>query len=297
VRWLRPGGSILDFGSGPCDKTAVLAALGYRCFACDDLKDDWHLLGENRERIQSFARNARVEFIMTESLDRLPFNTHEFDMLMMHHVLEHLHDSPRDLVSKLLNFVKPEGLLYVTVPNAVNLHKRLRVVFGKTNLPPFECYYWYPGRWRGHVREYDRSDLVRFCEFLGLEILQLRGVHHALHAIPHHLKLPWVFATALVQGGRDTWSLVARKPPDWRPLSLSADEMKGLMERYTTYRYEGVALPGEQRSTDDCLVSMGEANTAQYRSRIALAFRSKERHSRVSPRLRFAVRALASVGG
>ena len=34
--------------------------------------------------------------------------------------------------------VKPGGYLYVTVPNLVDIRKRIAVVFGKTNLGPFE---------------------------------------------------------------------------------------------------------------------------------------------------------------
>src|SRR4030042_560440 len=58
------------------------------------------------------------------------FEKSSFDMLMMHDVLEHLHDSPRDLLNDLLELVKPEGYLFITVPNAVNIKKRISVLFG-----------------------------------------------------------------------------------------------------------------------------------------------------------------------
>ena len=70
-------------------------------------------------------------------------------MVMLNHVVEHLHDFPRDLLNDLLTLVKPSGLLFITVPNAGNVRKRLDLLRGKTNLPPYEGYYWYPGRWRG----------------------------------------------------------------------------------------------------------------------------------------------------
>ncbi|HZK78892.1 MAG TPA: hypothetical protein VFC35_08285, partial [Gemmatimonadaceae bacterium] len=31
VKYLEPGSSILDFGCGPCDKTAILQELGFKC--------------------------------------------------------------------------------------------------------------------------------------------------------------------------------------------------------------------------------------------------------------------------
>ena len=59
---LPPGGRILDFGSGPCDKTAVLSLLGYCCAASDDLGDDWHAAPGHQEKIQAFAAGAGVDF-------------------------------------------------------------------------------------------------------------------------------------------------------------------------------------------------------------------------------------------
>jgi hypothetical protein len=45
IRLLPSGARILDFGAGPCDSTAVLARMGFRCTSVDDLQDEWHGLG------------------------------------------------------------------------------------------------------------------------------------------------------------------------------------------------------------------------------------------------------------
>ena len=55
IKNLRPGASILDFGSGPCDKTGLLKLMGFNCTACDDLQDEWHTEETNREKILNFA--------------------------------------------------------------------------------------------------------------------------------------------------------------------------------------------------------------------------------------------------
>src|ERR1700730_7018142 len=68
-RYLPAGSSVLDFGAGPADKTAVLAALGYACTAMDDLNDEWHVRGNARQMILDFAADMGVEFI---PLDRKP---------------------------------------------------------------------------------------------------------------------------------------------------------------------------------------------------------------------------------
>ena len=72
----------------------------------------------------------------------MPFSHELFDMVMMHDVLEHIHDTPRELLNDLLELLKPQGLLFVTVPNQVNIKKRIKVVMGRTNLTAFETFYW-----------------------------------------------------------------------------------------------------------------------------------------------------------
>jgi SAM-dependent methyltransferase len=216
ARLLAPPAKILDFGSGPCDKTAVLQYLGYRCTAVDDLADDWHLAGDNRARILAFAERCGIDFALAAGA-LPPFAPNGFDMVMLHDVLEHLHDSPRELLNDLIECVRPNGYLFVTVPNAVNLRKRLDVLRGRTNLPPFPSYYWYPGPWRGHIREYVERDLRELVGYLGLEPVELCGCHHMLRRLPPLWRGLYPLLARPFPGLCDTWSLVARKPVDWRP--------------------------------------------------------------------------------
>lgn len=227
ARHLPPGSRLLDFGAGAADKTAVLATLGYRCTAVDDLADEWHRRGSARERILSFAAEAGIDY--RTSMDDLgPGAT--FDMVMLHDVLEEMHDSPRYLLNDLLTRVRDGGYLFVTVPNHVNLRKRIAVLFGRTNNPSYEVYYWYPGtRWRGPVREYTRGDCVALADALGVEIVELTGAHHMLGQLPPKLRRPYTALSRLTPGTRDTWSLVARKPPGWTPRpDLDDDEFRRL---------------------------------------------------------------------
>ena len=215
-KWLPDGGRILDFGAGPCDKTAIVQYLGYQCTAYDDLADHWHLLPGNREKIVKFAEDAGIDFRVIQDRS-LPFEENSFDMVMAHAVLDHLHDSPRELLNRLTEFIKPGGYLFITLPNAVNIRKRLDVLRGRTNMPPYASYYWYPGHWRGHVREYVRDDLQQLAGFLKLEIVDLRGCHHMVRRVPRLARPFYLATTALFDGWRDSWTLVARKPHGWAP--------------------------------------------------------------------------------
>ncbi|WP_253662705.1 class I SAM-dependent methyltransferase [Williamsia maris] len=224
---LAPPARLLDFGAGPADRTAVLAELGYRCTAMDDLGDEWHSRGRAREKILAFADEVGVDYVVLDS-HTVPA-TGEFDMVMLHDVLEHLHDSPRDLLSELVSRLAPDGLLYVTVPNHVNLRKRLAVLRGKTSHPMFEMYYWYPGSWRGHVREYTHGDLVALAGALGLDVVEIRGVHHMLQNVPPRMRPAYRAISSLFPGVRDSWSMLARKPRGWQARTeLSDDELRSV---------------------------------------------------------------------
>lgn len=213
LRYLSPGNKILDFGSGPCDRTAILQTLGFKCSAYDDLQDPWHKIEGNREAIFAFTKEFGIDFRLASN-DTLPFGKQYFDMLMMHDVLEHLHDSPRNLLNDLLELVKPKGFFFATVPNAVNIRKRIYVLFGKTNLARFDSYYWHPNPWRGHIREYVRDDLVKLCKYLNLEIIELRACHHMLEKVPSITRPVYLAMTKLFTGWRDSWLLVAKKRPN-----------------------------------------------------------------------------------
>ncbi len=209
ARYLSPGAAILDFGSGPCDKTSLLSTMGYNCSACDDLRDNWHQEGTNREKIIEFAKNSGVKFFPVES--GIPdFSAGTFDMVMLHDVIEHLHESPESLLTALIKVLKPGGYLFMTVPNAVNLRKRIAVLLGNTNLPPFREYYNYPGTWRGHIREYVKGDLKLLEELLGLKELELRGCDHLLEKVPDKLRQPYVKFTNIFDGLKDSLMLVAQ---------------------------------------------------------------------------------------
>jgi len=236
--YIPPGSKILDFGCGPCDKTAILQGLGYKCSAFDDLEDDWHKLPGNREKIMSFASDCGIDFKLADGRP-FPFEKESFDLVMLNDVLEHLHDSPRDILNDLVQLAKPEGLVLITVPNAVNIRKRLDVVFGRTNLPRFDGFYWYPGNWRGHVREYVKGDLARLSEFLDLEILELRGCDHMLEKLPRRIVPAYLLTTTLFQGWKDSWIMVSRKKPGWTPRKrLSREELEHVLGKGTSYEYD-----------------------------------------------------------
>jgi len=172
-----------------------------------------HRDGDNHERITRFADACNIDF--TETFQ--PAGDEGFDIVMMNDVLEHIHDSPRDLMNDLVSMLAPEGLLFLTVPNLANLRKRLDLLRGRTNLPRFDLFYWYQGPWRGPIREYVRPDLEKLVEHLGLEMVQLSTAHHMLKNLPAKLEIPYKIITRIAPDLADTWLLLAKRPASWNP--------------------------------------------------------------------------------
>lgn len=242
LRLLHVGARILDFGAGPCDKTAILQTLGFECFAYDDLQDEWHKVEGNREKIINFARDFGITYEVALH-DKLPFQKNTFDMIMMHDILEHLHDSPRVLLNDLLELAKPDGYLFITVPSLVNIRKRIHVLFGRTNLPQFRGYYWYPGKWRGHIREYTKTDLELLSEYLSLEIIELRGCHHMLSKLPKLVRPIYLCVTGVFNGWRDSWLLVGKKKTGWKSSKhLPKSKLAEILRISSSYQYKGEEL-------------------------------------------------------
>lgn len=234
MRHLPNGGKILDFGCGPMDKTAVLARLGYQCVGYDDLNDPWHRVPGNLEKIKEFARRESMRLDLAAD-GPMPYEKNSFDLVMSNDVFEHIHDSPRELVNDLVEFLKPGGFLMITVPNAVNIRKRLEVLRGRTNLPGFDGFYWLPGSWRGHVREYVRGDLVAMNKYLKLDMVELRGCDHMLVRVPKRFQKVYVAITNLADGLKDSWTYVGRKPEGWQPQREIPEEQRKLLTGYVMH--------------------------------------------------------------
>jgi len=217
VKWSGVDARVIDFGAGPCDKTALFSLVGMDVVAFDNLEDAWHKLNDNRQKILDFSAQVGIDYRLPNESVEFPFLTEKFDVIMAHDVLEHFHSSPRVLLNTILKCLKPNGILAITVPNAANLRKRIHLLFGKTNYNKYEYFYWYPGSWSGHVREYVRNDLELMNNFLGLDLLELSTYNLQLDVLPKMLRNPYKVFASFFPGIRDSWMLISRKPKTWSP--------------------------------------------------------------------------------
>ncbi|HEV7587539.1 MAG TPA: class I SAM-dependent methyltransferase [Longimicrobium sp.] len=220
ARQVRAAGKprLLDIGSGPMDKTAVFQALGFECSAVDDLGDPWHRRGDNLEKIQAFARASGIRFHLQDGTYAIPFPPASFDVVTIFDVIEHLHESPRGILNAAGTQLKTGGVLAVTMPNSVNLRKRLSVLCGRTNYPDVDQFYLSPQGWRGHVREYTLGETARLCEAAGFRVESATAFEGNAYDMLRGAKLrAYLALSSLFPTLRSALLVVARKPEGWAP--------------------------------------------------------------------------------
>lgn len=214
-----PNPKLLDIGCGPMNITAAFAKCGFTCFAVDDLSDPWHLADNNRDRIQDFAQLMGIQFHLQDATYHIPFDKESFDVVLLNSVIEHLHESPRELLNQAFGFLKTGGVVVISMPNSVNLRKRISVLLGKTNFPPIHEFYHSQGLWRGHVREYTLAETEYVVKESGGDVILSKTCHVVVYSkIPFRiLRQIYIILTGIIPTLRDGLIVIARKPPGWTP--------------------------------------------------------------------------------
>lgn len=137
----RPGRRVLDAGAGHGTMSARLARLGFDVTSTDVSAAAVAVL---RERVSGEVRQADVV--------ELPFEDESFDAAVLGEVLEHVEDDRRAL-AEVARVLRRGGILAASVP----AHPKL---FGPSD------------RWAGHVRRYERRQLIAACASGGFETLE-----------------------------------------------------------------------------------------------------------------------------
>lgn len=95
-----------------------------------------------------------------------------FDVVIMGFILEHV-EEPGFILRRYKKFLKPQGVLYVTVPNARALHRRIGFEAGiLQDIYGFNEY----DRTAGHRRYFDSSSIVELVEGCGYRVERMEGL-------------------------------------------------------------------------------------------------------------------------
>ena len=185
--------------------------------------------------ILSFAESEKIKFTLIKD-GRIPYYQRAyFDAVLLLDVIEHWHNSPRELLNTLIKYLKPGGYLFVGMPNSVNIRKRISVVMGKTNYCSLESFYFCGEPWRGHVREYTQTETEQLVKYQGLNIVHSFCINTMInkHNIlkNNYLKLIYKILTNIFPRWRDSILVVGQKPEYWKPVLYNPEKAAKYIKR------------------------------------------------------------------
>jgi trans-aconitate methyltransferase len=165
---------------------------------------------------EHFAYDLNLAF----DSDTWPKPGKAYELVTFLEVIEHLHVSPKHLLSMLFTYVQPNGLLIISTPNAARLSHRVHALLGRN---PYEAIRENHHADPGHIREYTLRELTDYIGSSGFEIdrVYLRDLSGEQH------RAFWRRIHRLLPGLRNEMILVLRKPcilPPREPVGSSGPQ-------------------------------------------------------------------------
>lgn len=141
-----------------------------------DRLDEYVIVEGSREIIDGYVTDfqvepkMRIEHALFESYT--PSSTEPFDVIEMGFVLEHV-DDPAVVLSRYREYLEPEGVLFVSVPNARSLH---RVVGHAAGLLDDVYRLSSADHALGHKRYFDLQTITQLVNDAGFRASRVEGI-------------------------------------------------------------------------------------------------------------------------
>jgi SAM-dependent methyltransferase len=172
---------VCDLGGLFGDVASACAALGMDAIFVDDFRDSCHF--DPSDKRFSIHQEYRARAIARDVIaDGIDFSDESIDVFSCFASMEHWHHSPKRLFSQVRQALKPGGSFVLSVPNCVDLVKRITVPLGRSIWSPMEE--WYEDdQFRGHVREPSVRDLYYIARDMKLVDVKVLGRNWVVHEI------------------------------------------------------------------------------------------------------------------
>ena len=156
--------------------------------------------------LYSSQDEIKRNIIQLDIIDKEIETKEKFDIIIFTEVLEHLMADDESVIKNLYNLLHNQGILIFSVPNAVTLLNRFKIIFGQN-------IYWdksdiikgvYGGF--GHIREYTFSEVQRLLS-IHFDILLIKGINGYRNGIKRIINLlPKTFSNTIF--------VICRKKPE-----------------------------------------------------------------------------------
>ncbi len=166
---------VCDIGGGIGLFSIGCAVLGFKEVVLVDDFQDHTLPSEVVDSVLDIHRKYNINVVSTDVIrEGLKKVDGTFDIITSFDSMEHWHHSPKRLFRQAINLLSEGGLFVLSVPNCVNMRKRITVPLGIGKWSNLDA--WYESEiFRGHVREPDVSDLKYIATDLGLKNIKIYG--------------------------------------------------------------------------------------------------------------------------
>jgi len=169
--------TLLDVGAGMGVVAAACAKLGMTTWSVDNRPAH----SPEHERIRKHFGIGYQEY--NAITDRLDFADASFDVVNCNDMIEHLHGSPKPLLSECLRVLKPGGWLIITTPNHAALHNRLFLLFGGSTYHSIVDWFhnpvWRKPVYTAHIREYTIPEMRYMLSEAGFTHVDVHGEDQA----------------------------------------------------------------------------------------------------------------------
>jgi len=155
LRNVPKGSSVLDVGCGTGTLGAELRKKNCTVFGIEYSKESADLASKRLNKV-----------ILSDIESEIPKIDRKFDVIIFADVLEHL-KNPETVLKSYLRFIKPSGIVVISLPNIANWTIRLKLLFG--NLTPTETGILD----KTHLHFYTLKTAKRMIESVGLKISRI----------------------------------------------------------------------------------------------------------------------------
>jgi 2-polyprenyl-3-methyl-5-hydroxy-6-metoxy-1,4-benzoquinol methylase len=112
---------------------------------------------------------GHIEFDLNEARTVARYGSDDkFELIVFGETIEHLVAPPELVLSFLKGFLTNDGIIICQTPNAVALHKRLKMLLG---INPYERLRFEILN-QGHIREYTKQELIEIGQTAGLCVIE-----------------------------------------------------------------------------------------------------------------------------
>ena len=123
----------------------------------------------------------------------LPYEDNYFDAVIICETLEHLNFNPLPIIQEMNRILKPEGLLYVAMPNIARINNRVKLIMGRSIHNPVEDFFRQMDKKDNmlvglHWREYSLAETVKMLEAMGFETKKAYFFDKSDYGIPKNLQ-------------------------------------------------------------------------------------------------------------